>query len=195
MCSLGSLVVPYNEQDLVWHPVTNSINSVSYQDLNAWKPVKQANIASFFFKAGSKSSSASKGSTPTEDRSHQQQKASSVQDAAEPGPAAGQLKEEGGHVKQEPLHRELAQLEAQGALSEHAAPLAFTTLNTDDGGGVVESEADVKQEQQHENSLQPPLQLSGKKRTSAAQTPGKAKKAKPAGTQSISNYFSPKKTS
>ena len=193
VCSLGDLTIPYNEQDLVWHPVTRSINSVSYQDLNAWKPVKQANIASFFSKAGSKTSSASKSST-TKNQSHQQENASSVQDAAEPGPAAGQQEEEGGHVKPEPTHQELAQVDAQGATSEQAAPLASETLNTDDGGGVVKSEADVKQEQQHEKDLQPLLQLSGKKRTSA-QTPSKAKKTKPAGTQSISNYFSPKKTS
>ena len=195
MCSLGKLTVPYNEQDLVWHPVTRSINNVSYQDLDAWKPVKQANIASFFSKAGSKSSSARKGSNPAENQSHQQQKASSIQDAAEHGSAAGQLKEEGGHIKQEADLRDSAQLEAQADTSEQAAPLASAILNTDDGGGVVESEADVKQEQQHENSVQPPMPLTGKKRTSAAQTPGKAKKAKPAGTQSISNYFSPKKTS
>lgn len=187
--------MPYNDEDLVWHPVTKSINSVSFQDLNAWKPVKQANIACFFSKAGSKSSSASKGSNPAEERSHQQHKASSVQDAAEPDPVAGQLKEESGPVKQEPTHGDLAQLEAQPAPSDQAAPLASAILNTDDAGGVVESEADVKQEQQHENHMQPPLQLSGKKRTSTAQTPGKGKKAKPAGTQSISNYFSPKKTS
>ena len=195
MCSLGKLTIPYNEEDLVWHPVTKSINNISYQELNAWKPIKQANIASFFPKAGSKSLSASKGSKPAENQSHQQQKASSVQYAAEPGPAAGQLEEEGGHVKQESIHPELAQLETQDATSKQAAPLASAILNTDDGGGVVESEADVKQEQQHEKTMQPPLRLSGKKRTSDAQTPGKAKKAKPAGTQSLSSYFSPKKAS
>ena len=187
--------MPYNEEDLVWHPVTKSINSVSYQDLNAWKPVKQANIASFFGKAGSKTLSASKGSNMAGNQSHQRQKASTLQDAAEPGPAAGQPDEAGGHVKQEPIHPESAHLKAQEATSEQAAPLASAILNTDDGGGVVEAEANVKQEQQHKTNKQPPLQLSGKKRTSAAQTPGKAKKAKPAGTQSISNYFSPKKTS
>ena len=44
------LCVPYNGEDLVWHPVTPSMSSMSYQSADASQnmELKKGNIASFF---------------------------------------------------------------------------------------------------------------------------------------------------
>lgn len=47
----STICTPYNGEDLVWHPVTPSMSSMSYQSADASKEMKRPNIASFFLAA------------------------------------------------------------------------------------------------------------------------------------------------
>lgn len=60
----NTICTPYNGEDLVWHPVTPSMSSLSYQSPDASQNVEQkrGNIASFFKAANAKTAKAS-GST------------------------------------------------------------------------------------------------------------------------------------
>ena len=57
---MHSICAPYNGEDLVWHPVTPSMSSLSYQFADASKNIKRPNIASFFSPKASKSQTPSK---------------------------------------------------------------------------------------------------------------------------------------
>ena len=172
----------------MWHPVTKSINRVSYQDINAWKPSKQANIASFFAKAGKEAGSARTTSMPEQDKKSApgQETAGPGKDAEEAEPATGSAIGAQLSITQEVP----AEQEAAEPIIQQMAPAASQPLNPDEGGGIVKVEVGVKEEQQQSPETSTPK--SARKRPSSAQTPSKAKKPRPSGMKSISTFFSPK---
>lgn len=61
----NNICTPYNGEDLVWHPVTPSMSSLSYQSSDASQNVelKRGNIASFFKPGASSKTAKASGST------------------------------------------------------------------------------------------------------------------------------------
>ncbi|KAL4428602.1 hypothetical protein ABPG77_008914 [Micractinium sp. CCAP 211/92] len=209
--NLGKLLhlcVPYNEEDLVWHPVTKQMNSPAFQGPECCKEVKKPSAKDFFKPRGAAATSPKvkaevKAEPQTGGSQRDQQRAQGPATKGEPtleakAGSAAQISEQQDaqqavaavNADEQPADRQQASAAAEEqAAGEQGAASADEATPKRQQGQSEQPEAAAGASIESGQKRKQPAAASGNSGKRGAAPGSGSKKARPAGQRPISQFF------